>query len=88
MKKILIFLMLFVSFVFAKVNLNTATVQELEQIKGIGAKKALEIIKYRKEHNFTKLEDIMKVKGIGKKLFEKIKNDIEIKSQKNNKKKQ
>ena len=30
----------------------------------------------RKEHNFTKIEDIMKVKGIGKKLFEKIKSEI------------
>ena len=32
-----------------------------------------------KKHNFTKIEDIMKVRGIGKKLFEKIKSEIEVK---------
>ena len=76
--RILLILSLFFISLFAKIDLNTAIVKDLESIKGIGHKKALAIIEYRKEHNFTKTEDIMKVKGIGKKLFEKIKSEIEI----------
>ena len=76
--RVLLILGLFFISLFAKIDLNTATVKDLESIKGIGHKKALAIIEYRKEHNFTKTEDIMKVKGIGKKLFEKIKSEIEV----------
>ena len=36
-------------------------------------------MEYRKIHPFKKIEDIMKVKGIGKKTFEKIKSEIEVK---------
>lgn len=36
------------------------------------------ILEYRKEANFTSIDDLKKVKGIGDKLFEKIKNDITI----------
>jgi len=78
MKKIFILMLFFIS-LFAKIDINTATMDELHSLKGIGHKKAQAIIEYRKEHNFTKIEDIMKVKGIGKKLFEKIKDEIEVK---------
>ena len=67
---------LFVLALFAKVDINSANIKELQPIKGIGYKKATVIIEYRKNHKFTKIEDIMKVKGIGKKLFEKIKSEI------------
>ncbi len=57
-----------------KININTATVKELTKLKGIGIKKAKAIIEFRKKHGkFKKPEDLMQVKGIGKKLFEKIK---------------
>ena len=36
------------------------------------------IIAYRKKHPFTKVEDILKVKGIGKKTFERIKGEISV----------
>jgi len=75
MKKIFI-LFLFISGLFAKIYLKTATMEKITKRKGYGQKKALAIIKYRKEYNFTKIEDIMKVKGIGKKLFEKIRDEI------------
>ena len=54
-----------------KVNINTATVEELKTLKGVGDKKAEAIIEYRKKNgSFKTKEDLMKVRGIGKKLFE------------------
>jgi competence protein ComEA len=78
MRILLILTILFVT-LFAKIDLNTATAKELEALKGIGHKKALAIIEYRKKHKFTEIKDIIKVKGVGKKLFEKIKDKIEVK---------
>ena len=78
MKNLLI-LILFVVCLFAKVNINKATLKELDSLNGIGYKKAEAIIEYRKTHSFKKIEDIMKVRGIGKKTFEKIKDEIEVK---------
>ena len=54
-----------------KVNINTATVEELKTLKGIGEKKAEAIIEYRKQNgSFKNKEELMKVRGIGKKLYE------------------
>lgn len=54
-----------------KVNINTATVEELKILKGIGEKKAEAIIEYRKKNgSFKNKEELMKVRGIGKKLYE------------------
>ena len=54
-----------------KVNINTATLEELKTLKGVGEKKAEAIIEYRKKNgSFQTKEDLMKVRGIGKKLFE------------------
>jgi competence protein ComEA len=72
MKKIFIFF-LFISSLFAKININTASMQELHLLKGIGYKKAVAIMEYRKKHPFKKIENI---KGIGKKIFENIKSKI------------
>ena len=55
----------------AIVNLNTATAEELEQVKGIGPKLAEKIIEYRKTNGpFKRAEDIVKVQGIGTKFWE------------------
>ena len=60
-----------------KVNINTATVEELKTLKGVGEKKAEAIIEYRKKNgSFKTKEDLMKVRGIGKKLFESFKERI------------
>lgn len=57
-----------------QINLNTATVTDLEAISGIGPKTAKKIIDYRKEHGkFDKVEDVMNVGGIKEKKFEKVK---------------
>ena len=62
-----------------RINLNTASAQQLTSLKGIGTKKAEAIVAFRKEHgNFKKSEDLMLVKGIGPKLYEKIKNQISV----------
>jgi len=80
--KMLWVLFLFAAGLFAKININTATIKELSSLKGIGEVKASLIIKYRQQHPFKKIEDIMKVKGIGIKTFDKIKDEIEVKDSK------
>lgn len=60
------------------ININTASKEELCKLTGIGENKAKLIIEYREKNKFTKIEDITKVSGIGKKTFEKIKNDITV----------
>lgn len=53
-----------------KININTATAEQLTELKGIGPVYAKRIVEYRKAHGpFQKPEDIMKVKGIGPKLL-------------------
>ena len=63
----------------AKININTATVEELSVLKGIGEKKAHSIVEHRKETGpFDSIEDLKDVKGIGDKIFNKIKDLIEV----------
>ena len=63
----------------AKVNINTASQAELESLPRIGPKVAQRIIEYRNQNGgFKKVEDIMKVKGIGEKIFAQIKDQITV----------
>ena len=56
------------------VNLNTATVADLEGLPGIGAKTAARIIEYRQKNGpFKKVEELMNVRGVGEKSFLKLK---------------
>lgn len=61
----------------AAVNINTATVDELTSLKGVGRAKAEAIVKYREQSGgFKSVDDLQAVKGIGPKLIEKNKADI------------
>ena len=58
----------------ASINLNTATIDQLETLPGIGRKTAERILEQRqKSGGFKKIEELMNVKGIGEKSFLKIK---------------
>ncbi len=60
-------------------NINTATAEELQTLKGIGQTRAEDIVNYREEKgNFSKIEDLKNVSGIGDVTFDKIKDQITI----------
>jgi len=69
--KILLMLVLGMSLLFGVVDINNANKKELITLKGIGVKKASAMIKYRKAHCFKNVDEIVKIKGIGKKVLEK-----------------
>lgn len=59
-----------------RISINTATLQELDTLPGIGPSIAQRIIDYRSVTPFSTIEQIKEVKGIGDKMFEKIKDLI------------
>nr|WP_294680827.1 ComEA family DNA-binding protein [uncultured Anaerotignum sp.] len=62
-----------------RLNINTATAQELTSLSGIGEKKAADIVAYRETNgSFSDIADLMQVSGIGEKTFEKIKAEITV----------
>lgn len=62
-----------------KININTANLEELKTINGVGDAKAKSIIEYREKNGgFKSIDDIKNVTGITEKMFEKIKEQIEV----------
>lgn len=62
-----------------KININTCTIDDLIELKGLGESKAKSIIEYRNINGaFKTIEEILNVKGIGSKIFENIKDCIEV----------
>lgn len=62
-----------------KINLNTASKEELMTLNGIGEAKATAIITYREEHGgFQTVEELMEVEGIKEGVFNKVKDQIKI----------
>jgi competence protein ComEA len=63
----------------SKININKATINELQNLPGVGSSLAEKIFNYRKENgNFKKIEDLKKVNGIGEKKFEALKEYISL----------
>lgn len=66
----------------AKVNINSAGLNELQSLPRVGPKLAQRILDYRKEHGlFKRPEDLLKVKGIGEKMFRGFKDLITVGSE-------
>ena len=82
MKRILMSIMLFlasISLAFAAVNLNTATVDELDAVRGIGPSKAKAIVDYRSKNGpFKSVDDLKSVKGFGEKSVAKIRGELTV----------
>jgi competence protein ComEA len=73
-------LLFFVVTIFAQINLNSASKDELMTLPGIGSVKAQAIIEYRAQYGeFHTLDELINVKGIGKKTIQNIKDKVIIK---------
>lgn len=63
-----------------RININTATVDQLQSLKGIGPKTAARIIAHRKRvGGFKSLEDLLQIKGIGPKTLNKFRGNVDVK---------
>lgn len=63
----------------AAVNLNSATAADLQDVTGIGPKKAEAIVEYRKKNGqFKSVDDLDKVPGFGKSTVDKVRNDLTV----------
>ena len=80
MKKLFLVLVMLVAFsgvAVAAVNINTATKEELTSIKGVGEKRAQDIIDYRTKNGpFKTVDDLEKIPGVGPGLMKRIRSQV------------
>jgi len=60
------------------IDLNTASAAELAKLPGVGPAKAQAIVEHRSQQPFTSPDDLRKVKGIGDKLYDRVKDQITV----------
>lgn len=71
--------LLFSGSLYAVVDLNTASVEELRAVKGVGASKAEAIVQHRTQHGpFKSVEELDDVKGFGKKTVERLRSEFSV----------
>ncbi|MFO7577559.1 MAG: ComEA family DNA-binding protein [Pelovirga sp.] len=63
---------------FEKINLNTATVEQLTSLTGIGPVTAQKIDEYRQANRFASIDELKNVKGIGDKTLEKLRDQLTV----------
>lgn len=82
MKRVLALILVFlssISLAYAAVNLNTASVDELDGIKGVGPSKAKAIVDYRTKNGpFKSVDDLKGVKGFGEKSVAKLRGELTV----------
>ena len=82
MKSILSSIVLFlagIGLAMAAVNINTASVDELNAVKGIGPSKAKAIVEYRDKNGpFKTVDDLKEVKGFGDKSVDKLRGELSV----------
>ncbi|OGQ77437.1 MAG: hypothetical protein A2289_16890 [Deltaproteobacteria bacterium RIFOXYA12_FULL_58_15] len=66
-------------------DLNTATAAELVVLPGIGPRRAEDIIRYRMTRGFKRTMDLLRIKGIGKRTYMKLKSLVQVRSQSSDK---
>ena len=64
----------------ARLNLNTATVKDLTEVKGIGTVTAEKIIAYREIFGFNSMDDLLNVPGMNRRIFERLKERGEVRT--------
>lgn len=79
MRKIIAIVALFWAMFLGAIDLQTASKDELMGIKGIGEKKALQIIDYRKTNTIKSADDLKNIKGFGDAIIDNVKNDVKSK---------
>ena len=61
-----------------RIDVNSATAEELASLPGIGPAKAKAIVEYRAKQRFSTAEELMQVQGVGPKLFEQVKDHVTV----------
>ena len=62
-------------------NLNTASAQQLDMLPGVGPSTAQKIIDYRQAHPFRSVRQLMRIKGIGRKTFDRLRPYLSVKGE-------